>query len=210
MLKIWGNDHSSCVQKVIWCAEELGLGFERVDLGGAHGGLDDPEYVALNPNRVIPTIDDDGFILWESNAIVCYLASKYGQGGLYPDDPRARGEAYRWIIWQGGTVRPAMLPLYGQWAVWKPEYRHLAELEDLRRSMLGIWRIVDDHLADRAYVAGDAFTMGDIPIGIMAHWWYLFPIDHGSMANLKAWHDRLCERPAFQTRVAQAYSQAAE
>ena len=201
MLTIYGNDHSSCVQKVVWCVEELGLGYRRIDKGGAFGGLGDAEYVKLNPNRLIPTIDDDGFILWESGAILCYLASKYGKGSVYPADDRARGEAYRWVFWQTSTVRSAIMPLYTQWRVWKPSHRHLDELERYRRGMEPIWRIVDTHLEGRPYLAGNAFSMGDIAMGIMAHWWYSFPIDHFELPRMAAWHRRLLERPAFQKCV---------
>lgn len=205
MLTIYGNDHSSCVQKVLWCAEELKLPYRLVEKGGAFGGLDDPEYVKLNPNRLIPTVVDDGFVLWESGAILCYLASTYGQGTLYPTDPRARGEAYRWVFWQGGTVRSSIMQLYLQWRVWKPAYRHLEELERLRRGMEPVWRIVDRQLADRPWLAGEAFSMGDIAMGIMAHWWYSFPIDHFDLPHMAAWHRRLLERPAFQKSVVQPY-----
>ena len=208
MLTIYGNDHSSCVQKVLWCAEELGLTYKRIDKGGAFGGLDDPEYVKLNPNRLIPTIDDDGFILWESSAILCYLASRHGKGTLYPTDDRARGEAYRWVVWQTGTVRGAIMPLYTQWRVWKPAYRHLEELERFRKGMEPIWRIIENHLQSREWLAGDQFSMADIPMGIMAHWWYSFPIDHFDLPRMRDWHTRIVQRPAFQKSVAQPYDHA--
>lgn len=202
MLTIWGNDHSSCVQKVMWAIGELELPHRRIDLGGAFGGLGEPDYVKLNPNRVIPTMDEDGFVLWESAAILQYLCAKHGAGTLYPDDLRARGEAYRWIAWQGGTVRPAIMSLYVQWMVWKPEFRHLDELEGLRRRMLDTWAIVENALADRPYLCGDTFCMGDIPLGIMAHWWFGFPIPHGDLPHLRRWYDRVAARPAFQRHVA--------
>jgi glutathione S-transferase len=208
MLTIYGNDHSSCVQKVLWAAEELGLPYALIEKGGSFGGLDDTEYVELNPNRLIPTIVDDGLVLWESGAILCYLASKYGVGTLYPLDHRARGEAYRWVFWQTGTVRSAIMPLYMQWRVWKPDYRHLEELERLRRGMEPMWRIVENQLEKNAWLAGDTFTMADIPMGIMAHWWYSFPIDHFDLPQMSVWHQRLLERPSFQKAVAVPYAHA--
>ena len=208
MLTIYGNDHSSCVQKVLWCAEELGLAYELVLKGGSYGGLDEPDYVRLNPNRLVPTIVDDGLVLWESSAILCHLAARYGQGSLYPCDANARGEAYRWVFWQSGTVRGAIMPLYMQWRVWKPDYRHLEELERLRRGMEPVWRIVDDHLARNRWLAGDAFSMADIPMGIMAHWWYSFPIDHFELKHMREWHARLLERPAFQKTVVEPLADA--
>ena len=210
MLKIWGNTHSSCAQKVLVCAAELDLPFELIKAGGGYGGLDTPEYAALNPNKLIPTIDDGGTVLWESGAILCYLASTYGQASLYPDDPAARGDAYRWVFWQTGTVRAAIMPLYVQWEVWKPAYRHMEELERLRRGMEGTWRIVDDHLSDgRPYLAGASYTIGDIAMGIMAHWWYRFPIEHFDLPHMRAWHDRVVARPAFQEYVVTPLAEAA-
>jgi glutathione S-transferase len=202
MLTIYGNDHSSCVQKVLWAAEELRLPYTLIEKGGSFGGLDDAEYVKLNPNRLIPTVVDDGFVLWESSAILCHLASKYGQGTLYPADHRMRGEAYRWVFWQTGTVRSAIMPLYLQWRVWKPAYRHLEELERFRRGMEPVWKIVDNQLKNHPWLAGGSFTMADIPMGIMAHWWYSFPIDHFDFPHMSAWHNRLLERDAFQKAVA--------
>jgi len=208
VLTIYGNDHSSCVQKVLWAAEELKLPYNLIEKGGSYGGLDDPEYIKLNPNKLIPTIVDDGFVLWESSAILCYIASKYGQGNLYPADARARGEAYRWVFWQTGTVRSEIMPLYMQYRVWKPSYRHLEELEGLRRGMESTLRIVDDHLAKNRWLAGDAFSMADIPMGIMAHWWYSFPIDHFDLPHMAAWHRRLLERPAFHKAIVEPFNHA--
>lgn len=205
MLKIWGHRRSSCVQKALWACDELGLAFERYDVGGSLGGLDEPDYAALNPNAVIPTLDDGGFVLWESSAILCYLADRYGVGTLSPTDPTERGEAYRWTFWQGTTLRPVMLPLYGEWTAGRPEFRHLTSAYQKTRAATATWRILDAHLADRSYVAGDAFSMGDIPVGIMAHWWYDFPVDHAALPerldNVRRWYDALLERPAFRRRV---------
>jgi glutathione S-transferase len=208
MLTIYGNDHSSCVQKVLWAAEELQLPYTLVNKGGSYGGLDDPEYVKLNPNQLIPTVVDDGFVMWESSAILCYLAAKYGKGTLYPADDRQRGEAYRWVFWQTGTVRGSIMPLYMQWRVWKPSFRHLAELEQHRRSMEPIWRTIENQLAAHRWLAGPSFTMADIPMGIMAHWWYSFPIDHFDLPHMAAWHKRLLERPAFQKTIVEPYAHA--
>ena len=104
MLKIWGRNNSSNVQKVVWLCEELALPFERIDLGGAFGGTGTPEYLALNPNGRIPTLDDDGFVLWESNAILRYLAGKYGSEAMWPHDARQRARCDRWLDWQQTTL----------------------------------------------------------------------------------------------------------
>ena len=97
MLRIWGRRNSINVQKVLWCCGELGLDYERIDAGGVFGLTRDPEYLALNPNGLVPTISDDGFVLWESNAIVRYLAARHGSGTLWPEDLRERADAERWM-----------------------------------------------------------------------------------------------------------------
>ena len=100
MIKLWGRTNSLNVQKVLFCLGELGLPFERVDAGMQFGVVKTPEYMAKNPNSVVPTLEEDGFVLWESNAIVRYLASTHGAGALWPTDPRARALADRWMDWQ--------------------------------------------------------------------------------------------------------------
>ncbi|MBT4691576.1 MAG: glutathione S-transferase family protein [Rhodospirillaceae bacterium] len=201
-LKMWGHRGSSCCQKVLWSAAELGLSVELTDTGGGHGGLGASDYMARNPNRVVPTIDDDGFVMWESSAILLYLASAYGRGTLEPEDARARGEAYRWTVWQDTTLRPRLMPLYVSWVVIEnPMHRHLDELEEKRKAMLDTWMILERHLAGRDFIAGSEFSFGDIPVGVMAHWWYSMPIDHFDLPNIEAWFARLRERPAFQAQV---------
>ena len=201
-LKMWGHRGSSCCQKVLWCADELGLSIDLTETGGGHGGLGAPDYIARNPNRVVPTIDDGGFVMWESAAILLYLASAYGRGTLEPADPQARGEAYRWIVWQDTTLRPKLLPLNHSWIIVEnPKYRHLDELEEKRKAMLPTWTILERHLAGRDFIAGKDFSMGDIPMGIMAYWWYRMPIDHFDLPNIEAWYARISDRGAFQRQV---------
>ena len=116
MLRILGRNNSSNVQKVLWCCDELGIPFTREDYGGAFGKTTEAPYLELNPNSRVPTIiEDDTFVLWESNVIVRYLADKYGKGGLMPRDPRARADADRWMDWQQTTVLTFMTPLFGVW-----------------------------------------------------------------------------------------------
>ena len=112
MLKIWGRTSSINVQKVMWTVAELGLPHERIDVGGSFGGLDGPEYAALNPNRLIPVLQDGAIAVWESNAIVRYLAARHGAGGLWPEDPGRRSEADRWMDWQLTTLQPAISPIF--------------------------------------------------------------------------------------------------
>jgi glutathione S-transferase len=201
-VKMWGHRGSSCCQKVLWSAAELGLTIDLTETGGGYGGLGAPEYIARNPNRVVPTIDDDGFVMWESSAILLYLASAYGRGTLEPEDARARGDAYRWTVWQDSTMRPKLMPLHHSWMIVdNPMHRHLDELEEKRKGMFATWMVVERHLEGRDFIAGNQFSFGDIPMGVMAYWWYRMPIDHFDLPNIEAWYARLNDRIGFQEQV---------
>jgi glutathione S-transferase len=201
MLKIWGRNTSINVQKVLWCADELGLAYERTDVGGAFGGNDKPEYLAMNPNGLVPTIEDEGLVLWESNSIVRYLAAKHGAGGLWPADPAARGLADRWMDWQLTTISEDMRTVFWGLIRTPPEKRDLAAIEKSRQSLCGLWSRLDRHLAGNAYVGGDRFTIGDIPVGCFAYRWLNLPLERNRLPNLEAWYGRLSTRPAYQKHV---------
>ncbi len=201
MLKILGRNNSSNVQKVIWCCEELGIAYAREDIGGKFGRNREPEYLALNPNGTVPTIVDDGFVLWESNAIVRYLAAKYGAGKLYPNDPQTRGLADRWMDWQLTVVGPAITPVFFGLIRTPPEKRDKAAIDAARDKLAAAMKILDGYLAKSDYVAGGSLTIGDIPIGIMTYRWYTLEIKREDFSNLKRWYDRLAQRPAFQKHV---------
>jgi glutathione S-transferase len=198
MLKIWGRANSVNVMKVLWAADEVGRPYERVDIGGAFGGNDQPAYLALNPNGRVPTIEDDGLTLWESNAIVRYLAGRYGAGGLCPADPKARADADRWMDWQQTTAAPPMTTLFWGYVRTAPEKRDPAALEAARKQAAGIWPTLERALEKRAFVAGDSLTMGDIPIGCMVHRWFALPIERPALPALAAWYERLKQRPGYR------------
>jgi glutathione S-transferase len=197
MLKIWGRTNSSNVQKVLWCCAELGLPFERVDAGMQFGVNDTPEYKAMNPNALVPTIDDDGFVLWESHAIVRYLSRKHGAGTLWPEDARVNADADRWMDWYHTTVWPDMGPLFWNLIRTAPEKRNMALVEEKRGKLAKSFAIVDTQLAQRDYLAGASLTMGDIPMGIAAWRWFELPIERPALRNLERWYKRVCERPAY-------------
>jgi glutathione S-transferase len=203
MLKIWGRKNSINVIKVLWACDELGLKYERVDVGGAFGGLDKPEYLALNPNSRIPTIEDDGFVLWESNVIVRYLSSKYGTGTLYPGDLRTRAEADRWMEWQQTEAAPPMFPIFWGFVRTPPEKRDMAAIEKARVTLAKVLKTLDARLANNRFVADDSFTMGDIPIGCLIFRWFTLPIERPPLPNVEAWYKRLSERPGYKTHAMQ-------
>ncbi|MCX7630658.1 MAG: glutathione S-transferase [Geminicoccaceae bacterium] len=201
MIKIWGRTNSINVQKVMWAIGELGLDFERIDAGGTFGGLDTPEYGRMNPNRKIPTIRDGDVVVWESNACVRYLAAKYGAGSLWPIDPGHRSEADRWMDWMLTTLVPDLTIVFWQTIRTPPERRDMSAVRAAAARLGPIWAILDGHLAERAYVAGAEFTMGDIPVGC-AFWRYVnLPIERPPLPHLEAWFERLKAREAYRTHV---------
>src|ERR1700730_4783471 len=210
MLKIWGRTTSSNVQKVLWCCAELGIDYERVDLGGPFGGNRDPEYLAMNPNGRVPTISDDGLILWESNTICRYLAVTRQGERLYPSAPAARANVERWMDWQLATSGPPMASLLGMLVRARPEQRDQAAIEAARLQALSAWTIVEEDLADRSYLAGSELTLAEIALGTMVYRWHAFPIERPPLRNLKAWYERMRERPGFETYIEMSITVAAE
>ena len=201
MLKIWGRANSSNVMKVLWCADELRLPWERIDLAGAFGGTDTPEYRALNPNGVVPTVRDGDYVLWESNAIVRYLAAKYGAGTLWPNDPETRGVADAWMDWQQTELLTPLRTLFWTLVRTPPAERDPAVVERTRRQTADVLARLDQRLKVAPYVAGHSFTMGDIPAGAMVRRWFGFEIERPPLPHLEAWFQRLQERPAYREHV---------
>jgi len=202
MLKIWGRKNSINVQKVLWTCAELNIKFERIDAGGQFGVNDTPEYLEMNPNGRVPTISDDGFILWESHAIVRYLSRVHGRGSLWPTDDKVNADADRWMEWYSTTLWPLLQPVFWNLVRVAPEKRDLKLIEDSRKKLAGTLKMVENALVGRPYLAGSAFTMGDIPMGVSLHRWFLLPIERPDYPKLKAYYDRLSERPGFKQHCA--------
>jgi glutathione S-transferase len=199
MLKIWGRDNSSNVRKVRWCAEELGLAYEHIPAGGAFGKTGDPAYRAMNPNGLVPCIEDDGLVLWESNAIVRYLAAKHGK--LWPTDPAVRAAGDKWMDWANGTFHPALRDAFIGLLRVAPEKRDKAAIESSAQKSAQVLGMVDAALAKQPYLSGDEFAMGDIPLGSYVYGWYGLPIERPVLPHLDAWYGRLRERPAYRKAV---------
>ena len=201
MLKIWGRTNSINVQKVMWAVGELAIPHQRIDAGMQFGLVEQPAFRAMNPNGRVPTIDDDGFVLWESNAIVRYLVRKYGAGRLSPATLESYASADRWMEWSTTTMAPLMTPLFWGYIRTVPEKRNLNALEKTRLQMEEVMAILDANLATRSFIAGDEFTLGDIPAGCFAHRWYALPMQRATHRHIAEWYARLSERRAFQTHV---------
>ena len=198
MLRLWGRSNSVNVQKVVWCLEEIGVAYERIDTGRPFGVNDTPEFLRMNPNGLVPVIEDDGFVLWESNAIVRYLAGRHAENSLWPRDLRARADADRWMDWQATTFQPAVGPLFMSLVRTPPEKRDAAAIEAARKRSEKAAAILDAHLAGRDFLAGASFTMGDIPVGCVLHRWMNLAVERESRPDLERYYERLRGRAATE------------
>lgn len=194
MLKIWGRLSSVNVQKVIWCLDEVGLAYQRTDAGGSFGVVNTPEYRSMNPNGLVPVIEQDGFVLWESNAIVRYLAARYSAGTLWPIDLQLRADADRWMDWQGVSLNPSIGPAFLQLIRTPAETRNAAVVETARAEVEKKLAILDAQLAPREYVAGDAFTMADIALGCSVDRWYKLPLARETHPHVERWYQAIRAR----------------
>ena len=200
MLRIWGRVNSVNVKKALWAAEELGLRYERIDAGMQFGVVNTPEYKKMNPMSLVPTIDDDGFTLWESHSIVRYLAAKHGAGTLWPADLKQRADSDRWMDW-AFTFQAALRPVFWGLVRTPADKRDPNAIEEARRKCAELLAVPDRALANRPYFGGAGLTMGDIPLGCHVQLWMRLPIERPAHANLSRWFDRLCARSAFKKIV---------
>ena len=201
MLRVWGRRNSINVQKVMWAIGELGLAHEHVDAGGSFGGLDSDEFGTMNPNRRVPVIDDDGTVVWESHAIVRYLAAKYGAGSLWPEDAGVRARTDMWTDWVLADLQPAFIGLF--WNLYRtPEEQRNWNLirQGIARSAI-LFQLLDRELGTHAFIAGDALTIGDIPAGTQLYRYFELEIDRPALPNVEAWYARLQDREAYRTHV---------
>jgi glutathione S-transferase len=201
MLKIWGRNNSVNVQKVLWCCEEMQIQYQRLDAGGSFGVINTPQYRALNPNGLVPTIEDGPFVLWESNTIVRYLAAKYSAGKLWPEDLKVRAEGDKWMDWQISMFWPSFRPLFWNLVRTPVDQRDEKAIEESRLKTGEILEYLDSHLKNRMYVAGEDLTMGDIPMGCAIWRWMALPIERPVLSYLQRWFDTLRERPAYRSVV---------
>lgn len=201
MLKVWGRKNSINVQKVLWTCDELSLPWEQIDAGMAFGVNNTPEFLAMNPNGLVPVINDNGFILWESHAIVRYLARQHGMGSLWPSDPKVAARADQWMDWYHCALFPDMRPIFVNLIRISPEKRDMKEVEKRLNLLTKNMAILDQALSDQPYVAGPHFSMADIPLGLAAFRWFNLEIDRPSMPHVEAWYERLASRPAMRPHL---------
>jgi len=201
MLTIWGRNNSTNVKKVLWCAEEIGLPYEWIPAGGSFGGTGDPTYRAMNPTGLVPTIRDGDFVLWESNAIVRYLASRYASGTLAPESPTERAGADRWMDFATSSLAAPFRDVFWGLIRTPPDKRDMTAIHSGREKCASVFAIADRALSTQPWFSGAAFGMGDIPLGCFAYAWFEMPIERPDLPHLAAWYSRLTEREAFRKAV---------
>ena len=199
MLRIWGRQNSVNVKKALWTAEELGLQYERINAGLEHGVNKTPEYLAMNPTGLVPTIDDDGFKLWESHTIVRYLAAKHGR--LYPADLQGRADAERWMDWTHTFSREFQRPVFWPLVRMPAAKRDMKAVGEAVKKCAELLEIPEKTLSQKKYLGGDQFTMADIPLGCHIQLWMRLPIERPALPGLKAWFERLCAREPYRKVV---------
>ena len=201
MLKVWGRPDAFNVQKVLWLIDELAIAHEHIPLGGSFGGLEDPAFRAMNPHGRVPVIDENGRIVWESHSIIRYLAARHGAGTLWPEQPYDRSLAERWMDWMLASLQRDFMDLF--WGYYRtPEAdRDLPLIARATERCAQHYALLDRHLAEQPYLAGEAFTMADIPAGTSLYRYFGLDIERPSVPNVDAWYGRLSERPAYRSRV---------
>jgi glutathione S-transferase len=203
MLKIWGRNTSSNVQKVIWALAEMKLPFERLDVGGAFGKTKDEFYLAMNPNSLVPTLEEeDGFTLWESNTIVRYLAGKHANRTLESADLKIRASAQKWMDWQLSVMAPAITPVFWGLIRTPPEQRDAKAIATGKEKTIAAAKIMDAQLGKTPYLAGNDFSYGDIPVGIMIYRYMQLIPERPATPHLDRWYAAISSRAAFREQVA--------
>ncbi len=206
MMKLWGRANSSNVMKVVWLLEELGLPYGRIDVGGPFGGTATPEYRAMNPLGVVPSLEEpDGFKLFESNVILRYVCNAHApETPLYPRQAQPRATIESWMEFQQTAHNRAGSVVFQGMVRIAPEKRDHAAIDAALAELGGIWAILDQRLARHDYIVGGSFTLADIPFGVHAHRWFNMAITRPDLPHLQAWYERLVARPAYRTHCAGA------
>lgn len=196
MLRLWGRMSSINVRKVVWTAQELGITLQRTDAGGQFGIVCEPRFLGLNPNGLVPLIEDDdtGAVLWESNTIVRYLCARHSMGELYPEPLPARFIAEQWMDWQQTTLNPAGRDAFVQWVRTPDAQRNNGAIAASVAATEPLMAMLDDHLARQPYMAGERFTMADIPVACEVHRWWGLPPERPARPHLERWYSAVSHR----------------
>lgn len=209
MLTVWGRRTSSNVQALMWCIGELGLPFRRLDIGHRHGGNDTPEFLAMNPNGTVPVLrDGDGEALWETGAILRYLAGRHGAAPFWPRDDQARAQVDKWAEWAKLNVALNFTaPVFWRVVRTAPKDRDAAAIGKALEVLGGKLAIAEAQVTRHAFLAGDMFTLADIQLGHVLYRYFDIAIDRPALPALQRYHDRLTARPAFREHVMVSYDE---
>lgn len=202
MLTVWGRTNSSNVKKVLWCLKELNIPYNQKDVGGPFGGVDTPEYKKMNPNSTIPTLQDERFILWESNAILRYLTEKYDHSHLLlAADLQEKAAADKWMDWSGANLFDHIKQMMNK-IVRVPEAdRDPVQAKIIYQNIEKLLAIADEALSTQAYFSGDKFGIADIAIAPLFYPWHEIVTERPAFPHLERWYQTLTQRPAFQEIV---------
>lgn len=204
-ITLYGRKTSANVQKAMWTLEELGQPYQQIELGLNFGGLDTPDYLSMNPNALVPTLQDGDLTLWESHAIVRYISASYGEGILWPTDPKERALSDQWTDWTAMRFQPAWIAVFSLAARTKPDFRDPAAIAAAVEAANACFRIMDAQLQTTPFLTGDSLTYADITTGVALHRWYTMDIERTSFAGVEAWRERLLARPAYAKTVCTSY-----
>lgn len=201
MLELWGRKNAYNVQKVIWTLAELKLDYVHHDVGSKVGDLDSEEFLALNPHARIPVLRDKGSIIWESNSIVRYLAASYAAGTLWPEDALERSRADRWMDWELCKLQPDFIALFWGYYRTSPAVRNHQAITAAQQRCAQHFEQLERQLASRPYLAGDSFTMGDIPCAVCLYRYFNMGLEVDQPEHVLLWYQRLSRRNAFVNTV---------
>ena len=201
MIKSWGRRSGFNVQKVLWLMDELQLDYDHTELGGEFGGLDDPDFRAMNPHGKVPVINDGGVVVWESHAILRYLAAKYGAGSVWSSDPAQQSLADRWMDWSLSRLQPDFMDIFWGFYRTPPSKHDPVFIEAAHQKCIDDFKLLDTHLAQQPFLAGDHFTVGDIPAGTALFRYFSLEIEHPDVPHVRAWYERLQERAGYRAHV---------
>jgi len=182
----------------MWTVGELGLEHVRHNVGGSFGGLDTDEYGKLNPNRLVPTIEDKGFVLWESYAIVRYLCREYGEGSLWPTSTQQAARADQWMEWTNSRFMGTFFPIFWSLIRTPKEEQDVQKIRQSAEDTGTLLQIVENALEGQDFLTGNRLTMGDIPLGAMMFKYFSLDIERPALPNIESWYARLCDREAYR------------
>jgi len=207
MLKVWGRRSSANVQKVMWLVGELQLAHEHIPAGGPYGVVGEPRFRAMNPNGLVPVIEDDALVMWESNAILRYLAATYGKVVFWSDDSRERAPVDQWTDWAGTTFQPEMIGLFVNYWRTPENQRNPNVIRNFQARSEKSLRLLDAELGKRPYLAGESLTLADIASGVHLYRYYTMGTAFPALPNVEAWYQRLKDRPAYREHVMISYDE---